>query len=393
MVLVVFTFVCGLLVVKLLIDPVKKFVVKTQTMGVLRDTALEKKSASTSSEINQYARIFDQVSEILSKVEARQLFPDIIGQSTAMRGILNQIIKVATTDSTVLIVGETGTGKELVANSICQHSRRQAKPFVAMNCAAIPEGLLESELFGHEKGAFTGAGTRKPGKFELAHEGTLFLDEIGDMPLETQAKVLRALEDRQIERLGGIHPMKVDVRFIAATNKNLTDLVRKGLFRQDLFFRLNVFIISLPPLRERREDIPLLAEHFLLKTDSEKKLSSSSIQLLMGYDWPGNVRELQNAIKSAAVMAGRVIEPIHLPSVIAQNWQHASFGEHAKIPESQNSSLDQQLQDLERSIIMQALTKSRGVQKKAATMLGIKERSLWHRLKKYQIDAAQFKTE
>ena len=298
-------------------------------------------------------------------------------------------MKVAPTDSTVLIIGETGTGKELVANSIHKHSLRQGNAFIAINCAAIPEGLLESELFGHEKGAFTGADSRKPGKFELAHDGTLFLDEIGDMPLETQAKVLRALEERKVERLGSVESTQVNVRFIAATNKQLPEIVKTGQFRQDLYYRLNVFAVYLPPLRERREDIPLLAEHFLQAAAETKRLSSSTIQSLMAYDWPGNVRELQNAIQSSALMAGKVIDPVHLPSFITQTWHQP-----APLPvfeAARDQDMDSQLQELEKRMILHALGRSQGIQKNAASLLGIKERSLWHRLKKYDIDASSFK--
>lgn len=389
-VLILFTFVCGLFTVKFLIDPVKKFVDKTQNLGVLSDIAMAPDPPDSKSEMHQFSRVFDQVSELLTKVEARELFPNIVGQSKSMRSVFNQIMKVSPTSSTVLIVGETGTGKELVAKSIHEHSLRQGKPFIAINCAAIPEGLLESELFGHEKGAFTGADQKKPGKFEIAHEGTLFLDEIGDMPMETQAKVLRALEEKKIERVGSLTSRTVDVRFIAATNKELPAAVEQGVFRQDLYFRLNVFAVYLPPLRERREDIPLMAEHFLQDTVQDKRISSAAIQMLMSYDWPGNVRELKNAIKSAALMAGPIIEPVHLPSYITQSWRQppmpASHQTH-----SDSQSLDQHLEEIEKRMIIQALTQSRGVQKQAAVLLGIKERSLWHRLKKYEIDASSYK--
>jgi transcriptional regulator with GAF, ATPase, and Fis domain len=390
--LVLFTFGCGLLVVRFLIEPVRRFVDKTETMGVLGD--IDHGAAPTpqlaEAELNRFNRVFNQVTEILSKVEARELFPDIIGQSRAMRGVLNQILKVAPTDSVVLITGETGTGKELVANSIHRHSKRQGKPLLAMNCAAIPEGLLESELFGHEKGAFTGATGRRIGKLELAHEGTLFLDEIGDMPLETQAKVLRALEEKCIVRVGGANAIKVDVRFIAATNKDLADLVKKQIFRQDLYYRLNVFAIHLPPLKHRREDIPLLCEHFLHHLAPDKKLTSETIQLLMAYDWPGNVRELQNAMQSATVMAGPVIQPSHLPNIVGQCAPQA-FATDPPVELSEPTDLGQRLYHFEKNMLIQALTQSRGVQKQAAQMLGIKERSLWHRLKKFDIDAGAFK--
>ncbi len=391
--LVLFTFICGLLTVKFIIDPIRKFVVQTEHMGVLRDHEPSPDSPASESDINQFARVFDRVTELLGKVEARELFPEVIGQSKPMRSVFRQVLKVAPTDSTVLIIGETGTGKELVANSIHHHSRRKAKPFMAINCAAIPESLLESELFGHEKGAFTGATARKPGKFELAHGSTLFLDEIGDMPLEIQAKVLRAIEEKRIERIGGLSSRSVDVRFLAATNKDLPDLVKKGLFRQDLFYRLNGFSIYLPPLRERREDIALLAEHFLRNTDEKKRLSSATIQILMAHEWPGNVRELKNTINSAVLMSESNIEPTHLPSSIASHWLHAPSAAPLSAPRDslQNMNLDETLRDLEKGIIEQALNQCRGVQKQAARLLGIKERSLWHRLRKYDIKASEFK--
>ncbi len=394
--LVIFTFACGLLVVKFVISPVERFVDKTQTMGVLKDIDSSQKGSDVSvGEINRFSRVFDQVTEILSKMEASALFPEIVGHSTAMRAVLNQIVKVAPTDSMVLVAGETGTGKELIAHAIHGHSRRRSQPFLALNCAAIPEGLLESELFGHEKGAFTGAVNRKIGKIEQAHQGTLFLDEIGDMSLETQAKLLRALEERQVVRLGGTQPVKVDVRFIAATNKNLPERVKKGLFREDLYYRLNVFLIHLPPLRERREDIPLLAEHFLNTIDEAKKLSTACIQRLMAHDWPGNVRELQNAIQSAAVMSGaEIVEPVHLPSAITHHWpamQNEPACPDTTDATSDGQDLDHQLREFEKNMLIHALSQSRGIQKQAAKLLGIKERSLWHRLKKHDIDASVYK--
>lgn len=390
-ILVLFTFGCGMFMVKFLIDPVRRFVDKTRTMGVLSDIDPPTPPPVVNGEMQKYSIVFDQVSQILSKVEARELFPSIIGQSAFMRGVFNQIMKVAPTDSTVLIIGETGTGKELVANSIHKHSLRQGTPFIAINCAAIPEGLLESELFGHEKGAFTGADAQKPGKFELADKGTLFLDEIGDMSLETQAKVLRTLEERKIERVGGVDSVSIDVRFIAATNKKLPETVKTGQFRQDLFYRLNVFAITLPPLRDRREDIPLLAEHFLHSCPEPKRLSSATIQTLMAYDWPGNVRELKNAIKSSSLMSGETIDPVHLPALITRNLQQIASPDTDLNMDTSSQNMDRYLREVEKKMIIQALNQSRGVQKQAANLLGIKERSLWHRLKKYGINATAFK--
>lgn len=395
MLLIAFTLICGILIVKLLIDPVKRFVIKTKGLGIVKNVNPPKHTSVTTDDMGKFTMVFEQVSELLSKVEARQLFPDIIGQSKVMRGVFNQIVKVAPKESTVLITGETGTGKELIARSIHQHSKRQDRPFIAINCAAIPEALLESELFGYEKGAFTGANIKKPGKFELADGGTLFLDEIGDMALETQAKVLRAIEEHTIERVGAIKPTKVNVRFIAATNRNLEKMVEAGLFRQDLFYRLNVFSILLPPLRHRREDIPLLIERFLNEKGKDCHLSSESLQLLMTNDWPGNVRELKNALESAAVLAGKKILPSNLPVSIKRNESPNGStnapNDAMMVSLNENADLDLQIRDYERRIIVDALRRSGGVQVKAASLLGIKERSLWHRIKKHQIDIAEFK--
>lgn len=400
--LVLFTFVCGLLVVKFLIDPVKRFLSQTRRLGVVREMSTGTEDRATRDDIPGFTSLFDQVSELLGKVEARQLFPEIIGQSRPMLVVLNRILKVASTDATVLITGETGTGKELIAQSIHRHSQRSAKPFVALNCAAIPNGLIESELFGHEKGAFTGAHARKSGKFEMANGGTLFMDEIGDMPLETQAKLLRSLEEQQIERLGGETPMTVDVRILAATNRDLDAMVKKSTFRQDLFFRLNVFSIQLPPLRARLEDIPLLSNHFLntVEGGENKRISSSSHRLLMSHDWPGNVRELKNAIESAAVLTDEEIAPGHLPGFVLSGGEKNEGTRHLKedtgplsvsLLDESGTSLDAQMRSFEKGLIVDALTQTRGVQVKAAARLGIKERSLWHRLKKHQIDASEFK--
>lgn len=238
----------------------------------------------------------------------------LVGKSEAFRTVLTQIEAVAATPSTVLIMGETGTGKEVVARAIHESSLRQKKPFVRLNCAALPSGLVESELFGHERGAFTGAVQRHHGRFELAHEGTLFLDEIGEMPLSVQAKLLRVLEDHLVDRVGSTQSIRVDVRLIAATNADLAQAVSEGRFRADLYYRLKVFPISIPPLRDRREDIPLLAEHFLqlCKTKLNRSnllFDASAMPRLAWYDWPGNIRELQNVIERAAILAtAQVVE-------------------------------------------------------------------------------------
>ncbi len=388
---VIITAIFGLLIVKFIIDPVKKFASSTENMVVFSNVSDKNMPKVQMDDMSRYTQFFNQVTEILGQVEARELFPDIVGQSKAMRGVLKQILDVAKTDSTVLILGETGTGKELIATSIHRHSARKSKDFVAFNCAAIPEGLLESELFGHEKGAFTGAISKKIGKFEAADKSTLFMDEIGDMPLETQAKVLRAVQEGQSERVGGIKPITFDARLITATNKDLPKLVEDNLFRQDLFFRLNVFTIVLPPLRDRREDIPLLVDRFLEAYGQPYSMSPEAMQLLTAYHWPGNVRELENAVEASTILAQDVIAPKHLPSAITNRLGTNGHKSKKNRVLSEEMNLDHRLDELEKGIIIDALKQSAGIQKKAADVLGIKERSLWHRIKKYDIDVASFK--
>jgi len=253
---------------------------------------------------------------------------------------------------------------------------------------AIPEGLLESELFGHEKGSFTGAVAQKKGKFELADSGTIFLDEIGDMPLATQAKLLRVLREKEFERVGGNVPIRVDVRFIAATNKDLPKLIKKGQFREDLYFRINVFSIALPPLRDRREDIPLLASFFLNKQEKNITLSPGALQLLIGYTWPGNIRELKNVIEQASVLAEKdIIEPHHLPDAITGQTPSIDIFSNGN-----DINLDEKLEIMEKEMIIYALKKSGGIQVKAAEILKINQRSLWHRIKKYHIDIGSVKS-
>ena len=386
-IIAVCAFFCGLLVVRVILGPVKRFIQETEKFPIMAIPDSENREERSTDEIKYYTEVFEHVTDVLSKVEARLLFPRIIGQSKAIRGILSQIMKVAPADSTVLISGDSGTGKELVAASIHEHSLRKGQRFVKLNCVAIPEGLLESELFGHERGAFTGATARKIGKFEIADGGTLFLDEIGDMPLNTQAKILRVLQEREFERIGGTKTIQVNVRFIAATNKNLLKMVEDGLFRQDLYYRLNVFSIHLPPLRERREDIPLLADHFLKNEAKAVQIAPSAMQWLMAYSWLGNVRELQNAIERAAVMCENgVIEMKHLPLSLTKQSRLLGLE-----PINERLSIDDQLKDIEKALIIEALRNTDGVQVRAAEILGINQRSLWHRIKKHNIDVALFK--
>jgi transcriptional regulator with PAS, ATPase and Fis domain len=382
-----FSFLCALLVTWMILSPIKKFIREAENLPVYPKNQIQSAVDQKGDDISQFNLVFEQVTSLLSKVEARELFPEIIGQSKVMRGIFSQILKVAPTDATVLITGESGTGKELVAQSIYQHSLRKEGPFIKLNCVAIPEGLLESELFGHEKGSFTGATTQKRGKFELAHGGTILLDEIGDMPLTTQAKLLRVLQEKEFERVGGTKPIRVDVRFIASTNKNLTKLVQEGRFREDLFYRLNVFALHLPPLRERREDVPSLAQNFLETAPKSAEISPMALQTLMGFNWPGNVRELKNVIERAAVMAENgLIERQHLPVQVS-----GGLVGQAMQDVSEQANLDDRLAEIEKRLIIDALIRADGVQVKAAQILGVKERSLWHRVKKYEIDVTTIK--
>ncbi len=385
------SFFCSFLLVRFLLMPSQRFWESTRNLPLV--TAVQegiKKPVKRKNELAHIVQLFDSVTDVLSKVDARQSFPDIIGGSRVVRGVMSQIEKVAPTDSTVLIIGESGTGKELIANSIYNHSRRKGKPFVKMNCAAIPGELLESELFGYEKGAFTGAEKSKPGKFELADKGTIFLDEIADMPANLQAKLLRVLQEREIDRVGGIKTVKVDVRFIAATNKNIEEMVKDGKFREDLFYRLNVFMLYLPSLRERMEDIPLLADSFIEKSEKAVQISNSAMQSLMNYQWPGNIRELQNTIERAAVICDDVIDVKHLPANIRMNLSDRHID--MEISEENPVEIDEKIRETEKIFLMEALKKTGGIQVEAAKMLSITPRSLWHRVKKHDINVDAFKS-
>ena len=312
--------------------------------------------------------------------------PELRGESPAMTRVRNQIEQAAGGRATVLIRGETGTGKELVASAIHRASARAERPLVKVNCAALPDPLLESELFGHERGAFTGAEQRRIGRFEEAHSGTLFLDEIGDMQPRTQAKVLRALQEQEFERLGGTRPIRVDVRIIAATNQDLRDLIAHGRFREDLYFRLNVVPIELPPLRERRDDVPILAEHFLAEFNREQQrpkqgIAPEALGQLQRYSWPGNVRELRNALERAVLMGrGERVEACDLalqgPSVPESA---APESDEARVVRLPAQGID--LRDVERELILQALERCGWVQKEAARLLHMSRRKLNYRIR------------
>jgi transcriptional regulator with GAF, ATPase, and Fis domain len=374
----------------LVLRPVKEFMQRAKELPMLKEP-VERMEQARGAEIEALGQMFEHVTQVLGSLDAKAMFPGVIGESRLLRGVLAQVSKVAPSDATVLLTGESGTGKDLFAATIHAHSKRKDKAFVAVNCAAIPPGLMESELFGHEKGAFTGALATKKGKFEQASGGTLFLDEIGDMPVETQAKILRALESGEAERVGGAKPVRFSVRLIAATNKNIQDMIARNEFREDLYHRLNVFPLKLPPLRVRPEDIPLLANHFLERFGPGLALSTEALQLLMAYDWPGNVRELRNTLERAAVLAGEEgeVSPEHLPSQM--RLVAAVKPDLPSMPESRAKDLDERLEEVEKNLIVAALIQAQGVQVRAAAMLGIKERSLWHRVKKFGLDPATFK--
>ncbi|MEN6615594.1 MAG: sigma-54 dependent transcriptional regulator [Syntrophorhabdus sp.] len=304
---------------------------------------------------------------------------EFVYQSEKMHEVSSLVVRIAKTDSTCIISGESGVGKEVIVNMIHALSERKDFPLVKVNCAAIPETLLESELFGYEKGAFTGAYQRKPGKFELANKGTIFLDEIGDIPLILQSKLLRAIQEREIERLGGSHPLKIDVRIIAATNRNLDDEVQKGAFREVLYYRLNVVNIIIPPLRERKEDIPLLVDFFLKKYNTKHKknvkgVSREARDMLVKYDYPGNVRELENILERAIFLTrGEYITREDLPH-LGESTAAAS-----------DSGIRGTVESIEKSMIIEALVNSDWIQTKAAATLGLSERMLRYKIKKYNI--------
>ncbi|MFB3855585.1 MAG: sigma-54-dependent transcriptional regulator [Vicinamibacterales bacterium] len=338
-------------------------------------------------------RLLIEIERLRGEIEGSPERGRLVSSSQAMRGVLHLVSRAAPTDSTVLIVGESGTGKELIAETIHKGSPRRDGPFVKLNCAAIPEALLESELFGYEKGAFTGAMSRKPGKFEIADEGTLLLDEIGDMSMATQSKILRVLQEQEFERVGGTQTVRVNVRIVASTNKDLPRAVKEGRFRDDLYFRLNVVTIQVPPLRERREEIRELAEHFVAAANARlgrsiRAVSEDAMAALLDYDWPGNVRELRNAIERAAVVAdGDLITLNTLPPAIQASARGLPSGvDTGQIATASTLSLDDRMTQLEKAFLLDALSKAGGVQAAAARLLGITERSVWHLVKKHRIE-------
>jgi PAS domain S-box-containing protein len=333
-------------------------------------------------------RLQDENLALREEIDQASMFEEIVGASAELKTVLSHVLKVAPTDSTVLISGETGTGKELIARAIHKHSRRADRAFVSLNCAATPPSLIASELFGHEKGAFTGAVQQRRGRFELAHSGTIFLDEIGEIPMDTQVALLRVLQEREIERVGGSRAIPVDVRVIAATNRDLSTAIAAGTFRSDLFYRLNVFPIHVPPLRKRPEDIPILVEYFV-KRFAEKmakrirQIEKRTLQLCERYQWPGNIRELQNIVERSVILcSGDTFS-------IDETW----LTSRGPIRADGSDPLPQTLQDQEKDMIESALAKSRGKvagPRGAAATLGIPPSTLESKIKQLRIDKSRF---
>lgn len=336
-------------------------------------------------EIEKEREAFIEEKESLTRqLKGRYSVENIIGQSDRMQEVFEAVHRVAPSKANVLLRGESGTGKELIAKAIHYMSLRAKGPFIKFNCASIPEGLLESELFGHERGAFTGAMSMRKGRFELAGNGTIFLDEVGDLPLSLQPKILRVLQEREFERVGGEKTIKADVRLIAATSRNLEELVSSNKFREDLYYRLNVVPIFLPPLRERREDIALLMEYFLKKCNDENQksvtISPDALNIFINYEWPGNVRELENTIERLVVMAGKnVITVSDLPLNIRDQTLKTRYSAHIK------DALPSTIEDIEKTKILDALQKTAWVQAKAARILGLTPRQIGYKIMKYNL--------
>jgi len=333
-------------------------------------------------------RLIEENSKLKSELREKHDFNQLIGSSSEMRLVFEQVAQVAKSNATVLLRGESGTGKEMIANAIHYNSLRSKQPLVKVNCSALPETLIESELFGYEKGAFTGAERHKPGRFESADGGTIFLDEIGELPLKTQVKLLRVLQEKEFQRLGSNETIRANVRIIAATNTNLETAIEKGRFREDLFYRLNIFSIFLPPLRERTADILLLAEHFLEKYENEygkriRRISTPAIDMLTQYHFPGNVRELENVIERAVIVCDtNVIHSHHLPLSLQTAEETGT---------SPSGSLDSAVAALEKDLIQDAMKSMRGNVAKAARLLDSTERKIGYKIRKYGIDPNKFK--
>ncbi len=332
----------------------------------------------------------EENSRLKKELQKKYRFKNIVGTSKAMGKVFDLIEKVADTDGTVLISGASGTGKELIASAIHYNSSRGDKPMVVINCGAIPEELLESELFGHEKGAFTGAYKNRTGRFEMANGGTFFLDEIGEMSPSLQVKLLRVLQEQKFEKVGGTKTIHVDVRIIAATNKNLTISINKGKFREDLYYRLNVIPIKVPPLKQRKSDIPLLIDYFMKKFRSEKQnlikeFSNEALEDMMGFDWPGNVREVENVIKRLTILCdNEIVQVDDLPEHIQRKTRSLQPDEEDVLDKDLN--LNEAVKDYEKRLILDALEKSNWVKTKAAKLLNINRTTLVEKIKKQNLD-------
>jgi Nif-specific regulatory protein len=378
----------GALGVDLRFKPERDYDSSVKFMGVVSSMIAQALNVQRMVE-EERRRLLDENTHLRQELRERYDFSNIIGTSGPTRQMYEQVAQVAQTNTTVLIRGESGTGKELIAHAIHYNSLRAKKPFIKVSCAALPDTLIESELFGYEKGAFTGAAARKKGRFEMAEGGTLFLDEIGDVNLGTQVKLLRVLQEREFERVGGTETVKANVRLIAATNKDMEKAIAEGTFREDLYYRLNVFTIFVPPLRERKADLLLLADHFLDKFSREhnkviKRISTPAIDMLTAYHWPGNVRELENALERAVLVCdGAVVHGHHLPPSLQTA---EGSGTVTRV------SLKDAVAAYERDLILDALKTTRGNRAKAARLLDTTERILNYKVQGYGIDVRRFKS-
>ncbi len=373
---------------------------KTQAVGYIGGSSFERiptevSIRETTQEFKNIHKLEEENKSLKKELVKKKGFDEIVGQSRSMQDIYDVVNKVADKNINVLVHGESGTGKELIVRAIHYNSHRFKEPFVKINCAAIPKDILESELFGHEKGAFTGAERKRIGKFELSNGGTLFLDEVGELDLDIQAKFLRVIQQQEFERVGGNRTIKVDVRIICATNKNLREAVRQGKFREDLYYRLNVVSIYIPPLRQRKDDIPLLVNHFLRRINEKfnlniNRLSASALDALVQYDWPGNVRELEHTLERAAVLCdGQVIGLYDLPESIRRvvDDQDSEFHSHSLMSVNQKN-----VSQMERQMIIESLDKFSWNRTKTAQHLGITRRTLYNKMKKYNIERQLTKT-
>jgi Nif-specific regulatory protein len=377
----------GVLMVDVPFQPGRDFQSEMQFLGVVAAMMAQALRAQRAIE-DERNRLLTENKNLRSELEERYDLSNIIGTSGPMKQVYEQIAQVAQTATTVLVRGESGTGKELIAHAIHYNSPRASKPFVKVSCAALPDTLIESELFGYEKGAFTGAQARKRGRFELAHGGTLFLDEVGELNLATQVKLLRVLQEGEFERLGGTETIKADIRLIAATNRDLEAAMAERQFREDLYYRLNVFSIFVPPLRDRKPDVMLLADHFLIKYARRhnkriKRIATPAIDMLMSYHWPGNVRELENIVERAVLTCdGQVIHGHDLPPTLQTAEASGT---------TVQSSLSDAIEQFEKDLIVDALKSSRGNRAKAARLLGTTERIIGYKIRKYEIEVARFR--